>query len=76
VGSLCGDLNWPGIDHGGNAGQDGDERDTRSGYVQAAGAVPEQPAPVYEPAKAAFHHPSAIEHDKALWAGSRSTTQP
>src|SRR5215210_7828994 len=38
-------------------------------WTQPARAVPEQPAPVHEPAEAALHHPTAFEHDEALLGG-------
>jgi hypothetical protein len=62
-------MDWPWIDQSDDAGQDGNEGDTRGGDFEAAGAVPKQPAPVPEPAEAALHYPAAFEHVKAFAGG-------
>jgi hypothetical protein len=42
---------------------------TRGRHVQAARAVPEQPASVHERAEAGFRRPAAFERNKALAGG-------
>ena len=62
-------MNWHGVEQGLDAGQDGGERDPSGGDVQTASPVPQQPTPMHEPAEAAFHDPTAREHDKAFLSG-------
>src|SRR4051812_11765967 len=57
------------VEQGLDAGQAGRERDPSGGDVQTASPVAQQPTPVHEPAEAAFHHPTAREHDEAYLSG-------
>lgn len=59
-------MDWPGVEQGFDAGQDGSKRDTGGGNIQASGAVAQQAAPVCEPTKAALDDPAEFKHDKAL----------
>lgn len=63
-------MDWHGVEQGFDAGQDGGERDAGGRDIEAPGEIPEQPAPMREPAEAAFHDSAALEHDKAflVWA--------
>src|SRR3954452_16556082 len=52
-----------------DAGQAGGEGDACGRDVQTASPVPQQPTPMHEPAEAAFHDPTAREHDEACLSG-------
>src|SRR3982750_49059 len=62
-------LDWHRVEQSLDAGQAGRERDACGGDVQTAGAVPQQPTPMHEPAEAAFYDPTAREHDEACLSG-------
>ena len=59
-------MNWHWIDKGLDAGEDGDEGEAPSGDIEASGAVAREAVPMRQPAKAAFHHPSPSDDDKAF----------
>jgi hypothetical protein len=59
-------MNWHWIDKGLNTGEDGDASEAPSGDIEASGAVARETIPMRQPAKAAFHHPSPRDDDKAF----------
>lgn len=57
------------VDQGLDAGQQGGAGNEGGGYVQAARAIAQQPAPMHQPAEFALHDPTPLEHDEAFLLG-------